>query len=52
VVAKVFAPQARAQKAERIEAQSNAPKDLAVNLLAKLLTRYPQLAREIAKRAP
>jgi electron transfer flavoprotein beta subunit len=47
VVAKVFAPQPRAQKAERIEAQSGAPKDLAVTLLAKLFTRHPQLEREI-----
>jgi len=51
VVAKVFAPQPKAQKAERIEAQSGAPKDLAVTLLMKLLTRHPQLERELAKRA-
>ena len=51
VVAKVFAPQAKAQKAERIEAQSGAPKDLAATLLTKLLTRHPQLERELAKRA-
>ncbi len=51
IVAKVFAPQARAQKAERIEAHGDAPKDLAVTLIAKLFTRHPQLEREIAKRA-
>jgi len=50
VVAKVFAPQPRAQKAERIEVQSGAPKDLAVTLLAKLFTRHPQLEREIQRR--
>ncbi len=51
VVAKVFAPQARAQKAERIETHGDAPKDLAITLLAKLFNRHPQLEREIAKRA-
>lgn len=51
VVAKVFAPQPRAQKAERVETQSGAPKDLAVTLLSKLFTRYPMIEREIAKRA-
>jgi electron transfer flavoprotein beta subunit len=51
VVVKVFAPQAKRQKAERIEAQSGVPMDLAVTLLAKLFTRHPQLEREIAKRA-
>ncbi len=51
VVAKVFAPTPRAQKAERIQTQSDAPKDLAVTLLAKLFTRHPQIEREIAKRA-
>jgi len=47
----VFAPQPKAQQAERIETQSGAPKDLAVALLAKLFNRHPQLEREIAKRA-
>ena len=51
VVAKVFAPQAKAQKAEIIETHGNAPADLAVTLLAKMFTRHPQLEREIAKRA-
>jgi electron transfer flavoprotein beta subunit len=51
VVAKVFAPQARAQKAERIETQSGAPTDLCATLLAKLFTRYPKLEREIAEHA-
>lgn len=51
VVAKVFAPQPRAQKAEIIEAQSGAPKDLAVTLLSKLFTRHPHIEREVARRA-
>lgn len=51
VVAKVFAPQPRAQKAERIETHSGAPKDVAVTLLSKLFTQHPQLEREIARRA-
>jgi electron transfer flavoprotein beta subunit len=48
VVAKVFAPQPRAQAAERIDTQSGAPHDLAATLLAKLFTRFPQLERDIA----
>jgi electron transfer flavoprotein beta subunit len=47
VVSRVFAPQPRAQRAEFIETQSGAPKDLAVALLAKLFTRYPKLEQEI-----
>ena len=52
VVAKVFAPQPRAQKVEHIETQSNTPTDLAATLLAKLFTHHPRLEREIAKRVP
>ena len=48
VVAKVFAPQPKARKAERIEVHGDAPKDLASTLLAKLFTHHPQLEREIA----
>jgi len=51
VVAKVFAPQAKSHKAQRIETQSGAPKDLAATLLTKLFTHHPQLEREIAGRA-
>ncbi len=50
VVAKVFAPSPKAQKAERVETQSNAPKDLAITLLTKMFTRYPQIEREVIKR--
>jgi electron transfer flavoprotein beta subunit len=51
IVAKVFAPTPRAHKAERIDAHSGAPKDLAATLLSKLFTRHPQIEREIARRA-
>jgi electron transfer flavoprotein beta subunit len=51
VVAKVFAPKPKAEKAERIETQSGAPKDIAVTLLTKMFTRFPDIEREIAKRA-
>jgi electron transfer flavoprotein beta subunit len=51
VVAKVFAPQPRAQKAEVIETQTGTPHDLAVTLLAKLFRQHPNIEREIAKRA-
>jgi electron transfer flavoprotein beta subunit len=48
VVSKVFAPQPKARKAERIETQSNAPKDLAATLVTKLFTHHPQVERQIA----
>ena len=51
VVAKVFAPKPKAEKAERVETQSGAPKDIAVTLLTKMFTRFPEIEREIAKRA-
>ncbi len=52
IVSKVFAPQPKAKKAERIETQSGSPKDLAATLLAKMFTQHPAIEREIAKRAP
>jgi electron transfer flavoprotein beta subunit len=48
VVSKVFAPQSKDRKAERIETQSNAPKDLAATLVTKLFTHHPQVERQIA----
>jgi electron transfer flavoprotein beta subunit len=51
VVAKVFAPQARRERAELIETQSNAPSDLAATLLAKLFTRYPQVKAQVERQA-
>ncbi|MGE0113785.1 MAG: nitrogen fixation protein FixA [Steroidobacteraceae bacterium] len=50
VVSKVFAPKPKAEKTERIETQSNAPKDLAVTVLTKMFTRFPHIERELAKR--
>ena len=51
IVSKVFAPQAKTQRAEIIESESNQAKDLAVTLLAKMFTKYPNLRAEIAKNA-
>ncbi len=51
VVSKVFAPTARAVRAEIIECESSDPKDLSVTLLAKMFAKYPKLEQEIAKRA-
>ncbi len=51
VVAKVFAPQPKARKAERIEVHGDAPKDLAATLLTKLFAHHPQLDRHISERA-
>jgi electron transfer flavoprotein beta subunit len=51
VVAKVFAPTPRAQKAEIIETHSGAPNDLAATLIAKMFTRYPRVRAQIEKQA-
>jgi len=48
VVSKVFAPQPKASKAEQISCESNAPKDLAVTLIAKLFTQHPALESAIS----
>lgn len=47
VVSKVFAPQARARRAELIEAEGDAPRDLALTLINKLFTRNPKLREAI-----
>ncbi|MBW8067229.1 MAG: nitrogen fixation protein FixA [Ferrovum sp.] len=52
IVSKVFAPSPKAAKAEIIDTESNQPKDLVVTLLAKLFTKKPDLAHDIAKNAP
>ena len=52
IVSKVFAPSPKAVKAEIIDTESNQPKDLVVTLLAKLFTKKPDLAHDIAKNAP
>jgi electron transfer flavoprotein beta subunit len=49
IVSKVFAPQAKSQRAEIIDCESREPKDLSVTLLAKMFTKYPNLAEEIGK---
>jgi electron transfer flavoprotein beta subunit len=49
IVSKVFAPQPKSQRAEIIDCESKQPKDLAVTLLAKMFTKYPNLAEEIGK---
>ncbi|MHB1591627.1 MAG: electron transfer flavoprotein subunit beta/FixA family protein [Sulfuricella sp.] len=51
VVSKVFAPTPKTERAEMIEVESGAPKDIAVTVLAKMFTRFPAVEKEIAKRA-
>ncbi|WP_413437121.1 electron transfer flavoprotein subunit beta/FixA family protein [Sulfuriferula sp. GW1] len=49
IVSKVFAPQPKSQRAEIIDCESKEPKDLAITLLTKMFTKYPNLPEEIAK---
>lgn len=49
IVSKVFAPRPKSQRAEIIDCESREPKDLSVTLLAKMFTKYPNLAEEIGK---
>ena len=51
VVSKVFAPKPKTIKAEMITCESDTPKDLAVTLIAKLLTQNPNLETAIGKGA-
>ncbi|MDD3650836.1 electron transfer flavoprotein subunit beta/FixA family protein [Immundisolibacter sp.] len=51
VVAKVFAPQARTERAEFIETHTNTPGDLAATLLAKVFTRFPQVKAQVERQA-
>ena len=51
VVAKVFAPQPRAQRAEMVGNETSTAKDLAINLVTTLFARHPDLEREFAKHA-
>jgi len=51
VVSKVFAPKARSQRAEIIETVDGNPHNIAVTLLAKVFTQYPELEKEIDKLA-
>ena len=49
IVSKVFAPLAKTVRAEIIDCENKQPKDLAVTLLTKMFTKYPDLAEEIGK---
>lgn len=49
VVSKVFAPTPNTTPAEIIESESGQPKDLAVTLLTKMFTKFPNLQKEIGK---
>ena len=51
VVAKVFAPQPRQERAEIIETHSNTAGDLAATLLAKVFTRFPQVKAQVERQA-
>jgi len=51
IVSKVFAPTPRAQKAEMIDTEGRRPKDLAVTLVTKMVTRFPIVRDELNKRA-
>ena len=51
VVSKVFAPKPKTIKSEMITCESDTPKDLAVTLIAKLLTQNPNLETAIGKGA-
>ncbi len=50
VVSRVFAPTARAHKAEIITTQSEQPDDIVATLLAKMFTKHPQLRAAIRPR--
>ncbi len=51
VVAKVFAPQPKRERAELIETHSGVPSDLAATLLAKLFTRFPHVQAQVQRQA-
>ncbi len=51
VVSKVFAPQPRATRAQMIQADGDAPRDLAMTLVARIVTQYPKLAESLSHRA-
>ncbi len=50
VVSKVFAPTPRSERAEMITVESGESKDIAVTLLAKMFTRFPQIKEQLAQR--
>jgi electron transfer flavoprotein beta subunit len=51
VVSKVFAPQARTQRAEIITTEGDQPRDLAMTLVAKLFTQHAKLGEAIGRRS-
>lgn len=51
VVSKVFAPHAKAIKAEQIDVERKTSKEIATAMLSKLFREHPKLHSEIAKRA-
>lgn len=51
VVSKVFAPQAKTQRAEIIESESGEPRDLALTLVSKLFTQHPSASEAVIKQA-
>lgn len=51
VVSKVFAPQAKTQRAEIIESESSEPRDLALTLVSKLFTQHPSASEAVVKQA-
>jgi len=51
VVSKVFAPQARTDRAEIIQAEGGEPRDLSLTLVAKLFTQHPKIGETIVRRA-
>ncbi|HCA27920.1 MAG TPA: nitrogen fixation protein FixA [Betaproteobacteria bacterium] len=51
VVSKVFAPTPKSARAEIIAVESGEPKDMAVTLLAKMFTRFPQIEKQLTQQA-
>ena len=49
VVSKVFAPKPKSQRAEMIESDGAAPRDLAMTAVARLFTRHPKLGEAISR---
>ncbi len=51
VVSKVFAPQAKTQRAEIIDSESGEPRDLALTLISKLFTQHPAMSEAVVKQS-
>jgi electron transfer flavoprotein beta subunit len=50
VVSKVFAPQAKARRAEIIEGDTEDARDVTMTLVGKLMTQHPELAAGLVRR--